>query len=65
MSRRGKAGVMPKWYKGRKQYDYLSGEEIYELDSTTRRQEGKWVHVKNFDELTERQRREQINMRKR
>ena len=62
---KGRAGFLPKWWKGKKMYDQLSGEEIFEYDSSTRIQEGKYIHKKNYDSLTERQRQEQIQNRMR
>lgn len=65
MSRRGRSGFLPAWWKGKKMYDALSGEEIFEYDSSTRIQEGKHIHKKNFDTLTERQRQESLQNRMR
>lgn len=62
---RGRSGYLPKWWKGRKLLDHYSGEEIFEYASTTRIQEGKYIHVKNFDSLTERQREESLQNRMR
>lgn len=65
MSRKGGNRGLPKWWAGRKLLDALSGEEIFEYDSSTRIQEGKFIHKKNFDVLTERQRQESLQNRMR
>lgn len=38
--------------RGRKLVDGISGEEIYEGDSTTRLQRGMFMHKRNFDTKT-------------
>lgn len=60
MSRRGRAGTLPKWWRGAKKLDFYSGEEIYEYADNYRIQEGKPLEKRNFDSLTEIQRQESI-----
>lgn len=63
MGRKGKGGSLPKWWKGAKLYDAIDGSEIYELDSSTVKQRGMFMHKKNFDSLTEEQRQQQLTRR--
>ena len=44
-----------KLLRGQKLLDGISGEEIYQRDSSTRYQRDMWMHKKNYDELTTQQ----------
>jgi hypothetical protein len=63
MGRKGGNRGLPRWWKGKKLLDAIDGSEIYEYSPTTFIQEGKYVHKKNFDKLTEKQRQESIKYR--
>lgn len=41
--------------RGMKMLDGITGEEIFQKDSTTRFQRGMYMNVKNFDRLTTQQ----------
>ncbi len=49
--------------RGQKMLDGISGEEIFQYDSSTRYQRGMYIHKKNFDTLTDEQREEALQVR--
>lgn len=66
MGRQGSNRGFPAWYykKGNFKFlDFYSGEELFNFNSNTTWQEGKHIHKKNFDSLTEKQREESIKQR--
>jgi hypothetical protein len=63
MSRTGRPGRRPAWYKGRKVLEHYSGAEYYENDGKLMTQEGKLVDKQNFDSVTDKERAEQVQRR--
>ncbi len=49
-----------KLLRGQKMLDGISGEEIYQRDSSTRYQRGMYMHKKNYDYLTTQQMQEML-----
>lgn len=60
---RARAGRRPVWYKGRKVLEHYSGFEYYEHDGKLFDREGKKVDRENYDQITIKEREEQIQRR--
>lgn len=61
---RARASRKPKaLLRGKKMLDGITGEEIFQKDSTTRYQRGMFMHKTNFDKLTTIQMEEALNAR--
>lgn len=58
---KSRAAIKPRQLlRGKKVTDFRTGEELFENDSNTWRQDGGYVHKKNYDTWTEEQRANQI-----
>jgi hypothetical protein len=61
MARRtGRGGRLPRWFRGKKILDDISGSEHFELDSDMFKQRGLNVQRRNFDSLTDSERAGQL-----
>ena len=65
MGRRGRAGRLPRWYKGQLIRENYSGFWYGSREGKLFNQEGKLVDRQNFDTLTDMERAEDIKRRMR
>ncbi len=60
MSKKGRGGSLPRWWRGKKVLDDIGDEEIYTHDGSLFKQRGLNVSRQNHDDLTDEERQDQI-----